>query len=389
MPLAWVRFPSLRFFVKLINGNIRGGNPEYDVSSVAIGLMKDINTAVSDKPREPQDGRDRMSGHWPKSIPPSISLPFGFGGRASETGGVSIPEVRAMKEHESDNSKTVVITGATAGIGLAAAKRLAGLGCRVIGAGRDAGRCGEAVAAIREAVPGARVTYLVADLASQREVRALAGEIRRLLETENDGRLDVLINNAGAVTTWYTATEDGYETQFAVNHLAPFLLTRELLPLLQRSPLARVLTTSSGSHYGARMHWRDVMYRRGYNCLAAYKQSKLANVLFTHEMNRRLAASTNIRAYAVDPGLVNTAIGEKGTGGLVRWFWRIRRRGGASPDEAARTIVYLATAPVLADPEASYWKDCRPKRPSRYSEREAEARRLWEMSERLCGEVSP
>ena len=102
-------------------------------------------------------------------------------------------------------------------------------------------------------------------------------------------------------------------------------------------------------------------------------------------LNRRLAASPNIRAYAVDPGLVDTAIGEKGTGGLVRWFWRIRRRGGASPDEAAGTIVHLATAPVLADTEASYWKDCRPKRPSRYSEREDAMVRLWELSERLCG----
>ncbi|MGE5598479.1 MAG: SDR family NAD(P)-dependent oxidoreductase [Bacteroidota bacterium] len=281
--------------------------------------------------------------------------------------------------------KTVVVTGATSGIGLAAARRLASMGCRIIGVGRDAARCAQAEAIVRAAAPEARVNYLIADLASQRQVRVLAAEIRRLLEADGAGRLDVLVNNAGMVSTWYTATEDGYETQFAVNHLAPFLLTHELLPLLRRTGCARVLVTSSGSHYGARMRWRDVMHRRGYNCLLAYKQSKLANVLFTSEFNRRLGPGTGIRAYAVDPGLVDTAIGEKGTGGLVRWFWRLRRRGGVSPDEAAETIVRLAIEPVLEDPEAVYWKNCRPKRPSRYAEREDAGRRLWELSERLCG----
>lgn len=154
--------------------------------------------------------------------------------------------------------------------------------------------------------------YLVADLGSQRQIRALATTIRERLE-EDEGRLDVLINNAGTVTTWYLATEDGYETQFAVNYLASFLLTQELLPVMRKSGSARVITTSSGSHYRTRMRWHDVMFRNGYNCLSAYKQSKLANVIFTNELNRRLEPASGIRAYAVDPGLVDTAIGEKGT----------------------------------------------------------------------------
>lgn len=280
--------------------------------------------------------------------------------------------------------KTVVITGATSGIGLAAARGLAAKGCRIIGVGRDEARCAAARSAILAENPKAQVTYLVADLSSQRQVRALAAQIRRQVEADG-GRLDVLVNNAGTVSTWYLATEDGYETQFAVNHLAPFLLTHELLPLLRRSGDARVLTVSSGSHYRTRMHWRDVMFRRGYSCLRAYKQSKLANVLFTHELNRRVGRAQGIRAYAVDPGLVDTAIGEKGTSGIVRLFWQKRRRHGVPPEEAAKTIVHLATASPLEDPQASYWKDCRPIRPSRYSEREDAMQRLWELSERLCG----
>ena len=291
-----------------------------------------------------------------------------------------------MEEQRTDLRRTVVITGATSGIGLAAARALASKGYRVIGAGRLPSRCREAEGALRAEIPGAVVDYLVADLGSQRQIRTLAATIRKRLEADN-GRLDVLVNNAGIVSTWYLATEDGYETQFAVNYLASFLLTQEMLPMLRKSGSARVITISSGSHYRTRMRWHDVMFRNGYNCLSAYKQSKLANVIFTNELNRRLEPSSGVRAYAVDPGLVDTAIGEKGTAGIARWFWRIRRRSGIPPEQAAETIVHLATSPMLEDPEASYWKECRPKRPSPYAEREDVMQRLWEMSERLSGLV--
>ena len=132
------------------------------------------------------------------------------------------------------------------------------------------------------------------------------------------------------------------------------------------------------------MHWSDVMYRRHYNCLAAYKQSKLANVLFTSELNRRLAGKL-VRGYAADPGLVNTEIGLKGTSGIEEYVWERRRRGGASPAEGAETMVFLA-ADALADGRpAIYWKDCRPARPSRYAQSGEQATRLWALSERLCG----
>ena len=286
------------------------------------------------------------------------------------------------------SAKVAVITGATSGIGLAVARQLAARGFRLVCVGRSALRCAEAQAALRALAPGGRVDFLVADLGSQRQVRALAAEIRTLLEGEQN-RIDLLIHCAGTVSAWYVATEDGYETTFAVNHLAPFLLTRELLPLLKRSGAARVITTSSGSHYRTRMRWRDVMHRTRYGCLAVYKQSKLANVLFANELNRRLRPTSGIRSFAVDPGLVDTAIGEKGTSVVVRWFWRMRRRKGVSPDQAAATFVHLATCLCREDDRASYWKECRPCRPSPYAERQDAMLRLWELSERLCSPARP
>ncbi len=185
-----------------------------------------------------------------------------------------------MKNIYDLQDKTIVVTGATAGIGQATAHALALRGAHVIGVGRSPARC----QALREAIlaerPGARVSVAAADLASQRQIRQLAAEIRAIVAAAGEAKIDALVNNAGTVSSWHKMTEDGYELQFAVNHLAAFLLTHELMPLLGKAPSARVVTVSSASHHGTRMHWPDVMYRKRYNCLAAYKQSKLANVLF-------------------------------------------------------------------------------------------------------------
>ncbi len=277
--------------------------------------------------------------------------------------------------------KTIVITGASSGIGFAAAGALAGMGARVIGVGRSAERCEDARQKILAQTPGARIEFALADLSAQRAVLELAADLRQRLD---GAALDVLVNNAGQVASWYTPTVDGYELQFAVNHLATFLLTRELLPALKAAPAGRVLTTSSGSHRHTRMHWSDVMLRRGYNPLSAYKQSKMANVLFTAEFNRREGGS-GPRAYAIDPGLVNTNIGMKGTGGLVSWIWSMRARGGQPPEVGAATIVHLASQERLEDAQAIYWKDSRPLAPDPYALREDEAARLWALSEQLCG----
>jgi NAD(P)-dependent dehydrogenase (short-subunit alcohol dehydrogenase family) len=290
-----------------------------------------------------------------------------------------------MKPDRDLTEKTIVVTGATAGIGRAAVGAFAARGARVIGVGRSATRCAEVHQSIQAESPDARISFFVADLSSQRQIRGLARRIREYVESAGAGKIDVLVNNAGAVSSWYTATEDGYELQFALNHLAPFLLTHELLSLLRQAPAARIITVSSGSHYRTRIHWSDVMYRRHYNCLLAYKQSKFANVLFTLELNRRLGHESRVRAYAADPGLVNTELGSKGTGGIARWVWEVRRAHGVSPEQGAATVIFLAADLSVENSHAIYWKDCRPAQPSRFIYRAEEATRLWALSERLCG----
>ena len=280
--------------------------------------------------------------------------------------------------------KTILITGATSGIGRAAAEEMAARGWQVIGVGRNSEKCRQAEKEIKAFYPHARLNFLTADLSSQREINQLADEAGQFLDDRCGGRLDILLNNAAAVKNWYTVTEDGYETQFAVNHLAGFLLTMRLLDKLQKSPAGRILTVSSSSHKGIRVNWTDIMNKKHYSCLRAYKQSKLCNVLFTHELNRRLQDSP-VRAYAVDPGLVNTEIGSKNASGLVAWFWQHRKQHGLSPFQAACTIVYLCKMPDGWQTTASYFKNCTSQKPGIQTFNEAEALRLWDLSASLCG----
>ncbi|MCB2202550.1 SDR family NAD(P)-dependent oxidoreductase [bacterium] len=280
--------------------------------------------------------------------------------------------------------KITMITGATSGIGLAAMKGLAGESHILIGTARSEDKADAAKAAILSTVPDAQVSYLLADFSSQQEIRSLAKQAEETLRSYGRDSLDVLVNNAGTVTSWYTLTEDGYELQFAVNHLAPFLLTHLLLPYLQKAPTGRILTVSSGSHRHTRMHWRDLMFSRHYGTLKAYKQSKLANVLFSFEFNRRSEPDSSVKAYAIDPGLVNTHIGEKGTNGFVNWFWNRRSSRGTTPEIAAETIVYLACRREIPYKNEWYWKECHPIPASRYARKNEPTTRLWELSLDLC-----
>jgi NAD(P)-dependent dehydrogenase (short-subunit alcohol dehydrogenase family) len=273
-----------------------------------------------------------------------------------------------------------VITGGSAGIGLETAAVLAQAGARVIGVGRDRARCNAARAWLKDRTGSGDIHFEVADLASQHEVRALA---RRL-----SGKcrcVDVLINNAGVFTSTYQVSAEGVELQFAVNYLAGFLLTRELLPLLAASEAARVIGVSSGSHFAGKIHWADVGMRRRYFGLAAYDQSKLAVVMFCRELARRLGPRSRITTYSVDPGLVKTDIGAKRTGFLVRAAWRLRTRKGVSAEDAAASVAFLAMDPGAASLSGMYWNERQPLPSSEASLCKEDARRLWELSERLCG----
>jgi len=278
----------------------------------------------------------------------------------------------------------LVVTGATSGIGLAVAEALVRRGANVIGVGRDSERCHQAEESLRGLNTEAAVAYRVADLSVQAQVRGLAEAICTLLADWGVTALNGLANVAGVFAYWQTLTPEGFEMQWAVNHLAPFLLTRELLPLLQRAPWARVVTVSSASHYHTRLQWDDIQLRRRYQPLRAYKQTKLANVLFSAELNRRLGPGSTVRALAADPGLVSTEIGFKANSALARWIWTLRRWQAVPPEEAARGIVYLLAEPSLQDGDAVYWKDGRPKAPNPEALNVHAARRLWELSELMC-----
>ena len=275
--------------------------------------------------------------------------------------------------------KTIVITGATSGIGLEAARLLAGEGFRIIGVGRNAERCQQAKESILKSHPQADVEFLTADLMQQREVLRVAGEIKADLRSHGGKGLHALINNAGCVRSWYMTTDEGYEQQFALNYLSGFLLTHALFPLLKQAN-GRVIFTGSGSHKHTKVRWDDLMFSRRYRPLMAYKQSKLLSMLLAEGINKRRGA-TGVRAYVVDPGLVNTEIGSKETGGLVSLVWRLRKSSGVSPKVPAKTYAFLCDP--AQEPQGLYYELTRERRYSGQVTRENVAR-LMAVSETLC-----
>jgi retinol dehydrogenase-12 len=281
--------------------------------------------------------------------------------------------------------KTIVVTGATSGIGLAAAEQLARSGAAVIGIGRSEERCRAAEQRLRALHIGGKAQYVTADLSLQSGVRAAVDKIREVLDRGGIRGLDGLLNNAGGFSLGRKITAEGFEWTWALNHLAPFLLSQLLLPALQAADAARVVTVSSGSHYGARMHWNDLQLRRFYFGWTAYGQSKLANILFTLELNRRLGAPSAAQAFAVDPGLVNTGIGIKGTPALVGWAWKQWSAHGLAPEQTAKGIVRVLLDPDVRRADGIYWKHGKPVAPNPAALNEASARRLWGISEQMCG----
>jgi len=274
---------------------------------------------------------------------------------------------------------TIIITGATSGIGLASARLLAAKGFRILAVGHSKENCEKARSAILAETPAASVEYFPADLMQQREITRVAGELTEYVNKNCGAEVDALINNAGCARSWYMTTDEGYEQQFALNYLAGFLLTHELLPLLTKGQ-GRVIMTGSESHKGIKVHWNDVMLRRGYNPLTAYKQSKLCDILFARGLNDRYNAA-GVHAYVVDPGLVHTDIGNK-SGGIVNLVWKLRKRHGADPAVPARTYGWLCEQAEA--PAGLYYRLCKENTYSKQVTSE-NADRLFALSEQLCG----
>lgn len=277
--------------------------------------------------------------------------------------------------------KAVVVTGATSGIGLTVAEKMAEAGAFVVGVGRSPERNDRAVSSILEVVPEAQVTYLLADLSSQAQVRRLAGEIKDRLTKAGFSQLDVLINNAGVYMIRRVFTEDGIEMTFAVNFLAGFLLTHELMDWLARAK-GRVLMSSSYSHRTTPLCLSRIVRPWPHLGVIAYKRSKLSDVLFAYELNRR---NLGFSAFAVDPGLVNTEIASKGGTGIEELVWRRKRLQGTSAEVPAQTYLYLAGALQVDTSKGYYFKDSVYLRPSRQSENPRLARRLWNLASDLTG----
>ena len=266
--------------------------------------------------------------------------------------------------------KVVLVTGATAGIGRQTAIQLARLGATVIVHGRTPERVAAAVADVRAAAPaGVPVLSAVADLSSQLQVRELATQVLRLAP-----RLHVLLNNAGVVVRRRRLTPDGLEYTFAVDHLAPFLLTSLLLDRLRSSAPARVVTVSSIAHLYGRLDLNDLQGERRFRGRAAYAAAKLANVLFAFELAERLQGS-GVTSNCLHPGAVNTK--------LLRHGWLVPF--GASPSLGARTSVYLASAPEVEHVTGEYFHGRRQIAPSAAAYDSGLRRRLWDESVRLTG----
>ena len=277
------------------------------------------------------------------------------------------------------HGKTCVITGATSGIGQSAAEALAALGARIIVVARSKVRGTSTIARLRTIAPEIAHSVYYGDLSRLADMKRVGAEI-----SSAEPRIDVLINNAGALFSSRRMTADGFECTFALNHLSYFVLTHGLRERLQAAIPARVINTASAMHKRSHINFDDLQGERGYNGVYAYERSKLCNILFTRELARRLAG-TGITANAVHPGLVASRFGDR-SGGLVSPIFRIiKLLFGVSTEYAAQTIVFLASSPDVATVSGSYFERCQPLLPATQAESDDDAKRLWDETEKLTG----
>lgn len=272
--------------------------------------------------------------------------------------------------------KHVIVTGATNGIGRATALELARMGAAMSIVARNEQRCKDTRKWIHHET-GMDIKYYVADLSSQSQIRDFA----KVFLAENS-RLDVLVNNAGAIFDSREETADGLEMTFALNHLGPFLLTHLLLELIRSSAPARIINVASAAHLFGKIDFDDLQGKRKWSSMKAYSQSKLANILFTNELAERLKG-TGVTANSLHPGIVNSGFGmkkdQKRSG--LSFFNAI----GITPEKGAETSIYLAASPDVDEITGKYWAKKKQKRASRRARDAVTQKRLWEVSEELTG----
>lgn len=284
--------------------------------------------------------------------------------------------------------RVVIVTGASAGIGKATAEAFARMGWHVIGTGRNPEHCEQAESDIRAvASPGTRIDFLRGDFCEMADVRRIASEITGVTD-----RIDVLINNAGGVRDQRYVSSEGLEATMAANHFAPFVLTRELLPILKataaESPpgTVRVLAVSSEAHRGCpTMRWDDLFWEEDYAPTGIYCQAKLANIFFTRELNRRVK-DFGIIAHSMGPGVVLTNFASYGDEAMQAY---LKDAPGATAEEAARTLVWMATSPECGVDGGRYFYELEEKQAEAHALDDEAAARLWTESERILAEIEP
>lgn len=277
--------------------------------------------------------------------------------------------------------KIVLITGATAGIGLHTALQLSEKNFKVVLTARSKDKAEQAIRFIKNMVPQADLDYFIVDLSSQAQIRQFATSFKQKYAS-----LNVLINNAGAVFSAQEFSEDQIEMQWATNHLAPFLLTHLLLDLLEKSAPSRVINVSSDSHYKGKINFEDLYHSNNYFAMTAYRQTKLANVLFTYEAAQRWK-DKGITFNALHPGMVSTSIGQTNSTGIVKLAWSLARLFAISVEKGAETSTYLAASSEVENVTAHYFYKKKAKKSSALSYDKNLATQLWELSEKQCGIV--
>ncbi|MGC1922648.1 MAG: SDR family oxidoreductase [Pseudolabrys sp.] len=274
--------------------------------------------------------------------------------------------------------KTVVITGGTSGIGEVAAVALAKMGARIVLVARDKSRGDATLARLRDITPDVAHSVYFADLLRLAEMKRVAAEI-----ADHEPRIDVLINNAGALFAKRRLTEDGLERTFALNHMAYFVMTVGLRERLLASGLARIINTASAAHQGATLDFEDLQSAKSFGGRKAYGRSKLCNILFTREFARRLQG-TGVTANCLHPGFVATRFGDQSGGLISRLIW-LAKFSAISPAQGAETVIYLASSPDVAKATGQYFYKSMPVRPSSWAEDDRSALLLWQRSAALAG----